>query len=148
MRVTRVFSAPRELVFQAWCDPASLARWWGPQGFEHAVCDVDPRPGGVLRIVMRGPGGVYAIKGVLSEFVPPERLVFTGVVENSALRHETAVTLGFSEQDGNTTVSLWQVILELALPLAAGPSDWVESLDRLKDYLATLCSADCEGRDG
>ncbi|HXP75753.1 MAG TPA: SRPBCC domain-containing protein, partial [Stellaceae bacterium] len=53
--ITRVFDAPRTLVFKAWTDAAHLARWWGPKGFTNPVCEVDARPGGGLRIVMRAP---------------------------------------------------------------------------------------------
>ncbi|HYT14944.1 MAG TPA: SRPBCC domain-containing protein, partial [Burkholderiales bacterium] len=53
--ITRVFDAPRELVWRAWTDPRHMAQWWGPQGFTNPVCEMDVRPGGALRIVMRAP---------------------------------------------------------------------------------------------
>ena len=52
--LTRVFDAPRELMFRAWTDPKHLAQWFGPNGFTNPVCEVDLRPGGVWRHVMRG----------------------------------------------------------------------------------------------
>jgi len=76
--VTRTFDAPRERVFAAWTDPKRLARWWGPGEFTCPVCEMDPRPGGAFRIVMRSPEGVdYPLNGVVTEIVPPERLVMT-----------------------------------------------------------------------
>src|SRR5713226_3505963 len=78
--ITRVFDAPRELVFKVWTDPKHLALWWGPHGFTNPVCEVDLRPGGSILIHMRGPNGVvYPMKGVYREIIEPERLVFTSV---------------------------------------------------------------------
>src|SRR3989442_14953659 len=75
---TRVLSAPRSRVFTAWTDPKHVAPWWGPHGFTNPVCELDVRPGGAIRIHMRGPDGtVYPMTGVYQEIVEPERLVFT-----------------------------------------------------------------------
>src|ERR1700733_2730137 len=76
--ITRVFDAPRDLVFAAWTDAKHLAKWWGPHHFTNPVCELDVRVGGAIRIDMRGPQGtVYPMTGVFHEIVPPERLVFT-----------------------------------------------------------------------
>src|SRR5271154_3427625 len=53
--ITREFDASRELVFQAWTDPKHLAQWWGPRGFTCPRCEIDVRPGGLIRIDMRAP---------------------------------------------------------------------------------------------
>ena len=50
--ITRVFNAPRELVFKAWTDPKHVDRWWGPRGFQTQTSEMDMRPGGVWRFVM------------------------------------------------------------------------------------------------
>jgi uncharacterized protein YndB with AHSA1/START domain len=55
--ITRVFDAPRKLVFKAWTDPKHVAQWWGPNGFTNPVCELDVRPGGAIRIDMHGPDG-------------------------------------------------------------------------------------------
>lgn len=76
--ISRLFDAPRELVWQAWTDPRRMARWWGPHHFANPVCELDPRPGGSWRIVMRGADGVdFPAKGVYHEVVKPERIVMT-----------------------------------------------------------------------
>lgn len=76
--ITRFIAAPRALVFRAWTDPQHLAQWWGPHGFSNPVCEVDPRPGGAIRIVMRSPeGGDFPCAGVFLEIAEPERLVMT-----------------------------------------------------------------------
>src|SRR5713226_3244803 len=76
--ITRIFDAPRNVVFQAWTEPGRAARWWGPQGFVTTYCDMDVRPGGAFRVCMCSPEGVDHWKqGVYREVVEPERLVFT-----------------------------------------------------------------------
>lgn len=85
LTATRVFDAPRELVFKAWTDPKQFARWFPPDGFS-ADCELDVRPGGVIRVDMKGEdpalgpdfaGKVFPGKGVYKEVVPNERLSFT-----------------------------------------------------------------------
>jgi uncharacterized protein YndB with AHSA1/START domain len=76
--ITRILSAPREQVFRAWTDAKLLQQWWGPKDFTNPVCDLDVRPGGKYRVVMRSPEGVeYPVKGVYNEVVAPQRLVVT-----------------------------------------------------------------------
>ena len=85
--ITRVFDAPRSLVFKMWTDPKHMAHWWGPKGFTNPVCEMDVRPGGAWRIVMRGPdGGEHPAKGVYREVVAPGRLVMT--IDHSELSNE------------------------------------------------------------
>src|SRR5579871_3749344 len=85
--IARVFEAPRALVFKAWTDPKHMAQWWGPRGFTNPVCELDVRPGGAWRIVMRGPdGALHPTKGVYREVVEPERLVMT--INHSELSDE------------------------------------------------------------
>src|SRR5438874_12824597 len=81
--LTRVFDAPRELVFRTWTDPQHVEQWWGPHGFSNPVMEWDARPGGAIRNHMRGPDGtIYPSRGEFLEVVPPERLVFTMTVQN------------------------------------------------------------------
>src|SRR5229473_4268217 len=76
--ITRTFDAPRDLVFKMWTDAKHMAQWWGPHGFTNPVCELDVRPGGAIRIDMRGPDAtVYPMTGVYQEIVEPERIVFT-----------------------------------------------------------------------
>jgi uncharacterized protein YndB with AHSA1/START domain len=76
--ISRLFAAPRELLWKAWTDARHMAQWWGPHAFTNPVCEMDVRPGGAYRIVMRGPDGdEFPVKGVFREIVEPERLVVT-----------------------------------------------------------------------
>src|ERR1700682_773282 len=75
--ITRIFDAPRELVFKAWSEPGRAMRWWGPQGFTTAHCEMDVQPGGAYRVCMRSPEGTeHWQRGVCREVVEPERLLF------------------------------------------------------------------------
>jgi uncharacterized protein YndB with AHSA1/START domain len=136
--ITRIFDAPRSLVFKMWTDPTHMAQWWGPRGFTNPVCDMDARPGGAIRIVMRGPGGVdYPMTGVFHEIVAPERLVLTTAVDdadgNRVLEVHNTVT--FAEHAGKTTLTLRARIVK-ATAAAAGmlagmEAGWGQSLERL-----------------
>jgi len=102
---TRVFDAPRELVFKAWTSPKQVAQWWGPRGFSNPVCELDLRPGGAIRIHMRRPDGtVYPMTGVYHEIVEPERLVFTSAAlgGDGSPMFEVLTTVTFAEQNGKT----------------------------------------------
>ncbi len=104
---TRVFDAPRELVFEAWTDPKHVARWWGPNGFTTTIQEMDVRPGGVWRHVMRGPDGRdYLNKIIFLEVVRPERLVFKHEPEKGSepVTHQTTVT--FAEEGSKTSVTM------------------------------------------
>jgi uncharacterized protein YndB with AHSA1/START domain len=75
--ISRVFDAPRDLVWQAWTDPKQVVRWWGPNGFTMTIEAMDVRPGGVWKHVMHGPDGTnYPNESVFEEVVSPERIVF------------------------------------------------------------------------
>src|SRR5258708_8806611 len=76
--MTRVFDAPRRLVFDALTKPELFKRWFGPRGWSLAVCETDLKAGGAWRWVLRGPDGTnMGMRGVYQEIVPPERLVRT-----------------------------------------------------------------------
>src|ERR1700756_4323405 len=68
LTITRIFDAPRELVFRAWTEPAHLARWWGPRGYTLPSCQLDLRPGGAYSFEMHAPDGAIRIwHGVVRE---------------------------------------------------------------------------------
>lgn len=76
--VSRVFDAPRELVWEAWTDPRHVVHWWGPNGFTTTIEKMDVRPGGVWQHVMHGPDGTdYPNKSTFTEVVKPERIEFS-----------------------------------------------------------------------
>lgn len=143
MTLTRTFDAPRDLVFKVWTDPKHLAQWWGPHHFTNPVCELDVRPGGAIRIDMRGPdGNVYPMTGEYQEIVAPERLVFLSAVPGEAGNSlfEVLTTVTFSEQDGKTTQTVEARVVkssdEAAPYLAGMEQGWTQSLERLEEHLA------------
>jgi len=102
---TRVFDAPRELMFRAWTEPEHLAKWWGPKGFTNTFQEFDLRPGGTWRFVMHGPNGVeYPNEIVFLEIAGPERLVLDHV---SLPRFR--LTVSFDDLGGKTKVTFRQL---------------------------------------
>ena len=74
--VTRVFDAPRALVFAAFTTPELLKRWYGPDGWSMVICEIDLRTGGAWRFVSRRPNGKEVGQhGIYREIVAPERIV-------------------------------------------------------------------------
>jgi uncharacterized protein YndB with AHSA1/START domain len=137
--LTRVFDAPRRLVYRAWTQPERAALWWGPQGFITLSCAMDVRPGGAWRLSMRSPEGTVHTKGgVYREVVEPERLVFTYAWEDAAGRrgHEMLVTVRFADRDGKTVLTLHQAGFESAAARDAHEGGWTSCMARFADYLA------------
>ena len=78
--ITRIFDAPRSLVWRAWAEPERMACWAGPKGFTMTSCEMDSRPGGAFRMSMRSPEGTeHRVRGVYRDIEEGERLVYTGV---------------------------------------------------------------------
>lgn len=78
MVVTRVFNAPRELVWKAWTDPRYVMQWWGPKGFTAPVCNIDFRVGGKFLYCMRSPDGQdFWNAGEFHQIVPEQKIVLS-----------------------------------------------------------------------
>jgi uncharacterized protein YndB with AHSA1/START domain len=138
--LTRVFDAPRRLVFAAFTRPELLRRWFGARGWNLVVCEVDLRVGGGWRFVSRGPDGAEMGQGgVYREVVPPDRLVHTELFDDQSYPGESLIAHDFAEQDGRTTLTstLLYATREgrdtvLRYPLARGVA---ESYERLAELL-------------
>jgi uncharacterized protein YndB with AHSA1/START domain len=138
LTLTRIFDAPRALVFRAWTDPALAAHWWAPRGFTLISCEMQVRPGGAWRRCMRSPdGSVICKRGVYREIAAPERLVFTYADEDEAgvPGHETLVTVTFAESGGKTVLTLQHGRFETATTRDAHNAGWAGALDRLAGHL-------------
>lgn len=102
--MTRVFNAPRHLVFEAFTKPELLKRWFGPRGWSLVVCEVDFRVGGGWRFVLGGPDGrQMGMRGVYREIVAPERTVHMESFDD--FPGESQVTSVLTEEDGKTTLT-------------------------------------------
>ena len=139
--ITRVFDAPRPLVFKAWTEPDRLVRWWGPQGFTTPSCTTDVRPGGAFRFCMRSPEGTdHWLRGVYREIVEPERLVCTWAWEDAERKpgHETLLTVTFAEHGAKTKLTLQQAVFETVTARNGHQEGWTSALDRLAECLAKV----------
>lgn len=144
--LTRLFAAPRELVFQAWTDPQHMKEWWGPNGFTTVRCELGPRAGGALRIDMRGPDGtLYPHFGTVREFVPPARLVLSMNVQDAEgnIIFEGVTTVTLVEEAGKTRLTLHSRIenatVEFGAMHGAGMENgWNQALDHLEKHLPEL----------
>lgn len=143
IRLTRVFDAPRHLVFEAMSKPEHIRRWWGRlgDGYSVPVCEVDLRPGGAWRFVNRHPKGEAAFHGVYREVLPPERVVFTEIFEPFE-DGASVVTAVLTEEDGKTrlTVSCIYPSLEVRdMVLNSGMASGAAiSYDRLEEVAQEL----------
>jgi uncharacterized protein YndB with AHSA1/START domain len=139
--ITRVFDAPRALVFKLWTDPAHAKHWMGPRGFTATHFEQDPRPGGTWRACLRedDSGRELWQGGVVREIVEPERLVYTFAWdrENGSRGHETLVTITFAEHDGKTKMTFRQAVFETVGQRDGHQGGWNSSFDRLAEYAAT-----------
>jgi len=139
--MTRVFDAPRDLVFEAHTSCEHLSKWWGPRRYEVSECDVDFREGGKWRMVHKGPEGeVPAFYGEYREIVRPAR--FTWTFQWEGAEGGGPETYVFEEQEGKTTLTTTSTfdskesrdaLLETGMEEGAA-----ESWERLDEYLETL----------
>jgi uncharacterized protein YndB with AHSA1/START domain len=106
--MTRVFDAPRDLVFKAYTTPELVKRWLGVHGgWSLEVCEIDLRVGGSYRFLWRGPNGAeMGMRGVYREIVVPERIVATEVFDQSWYPGDAVDTVELVEQGGRTTLTL------------------------------------------
>jgi uncharacterized protein YndB with AHSA1/START domain len=144
IRMTRLFDAPRALVWEAMSKPEHIKEWWGRigEGYSVPVCEVDLRVGGAWRFVNRTPKGeLVAFYGVYREIVPPERVVFTEIFEQFP-DTESVVTSVLTEENGKTrlTATVSYPSLEVRnMVLGTGMARGAAiSYDRLEDVLARL----------
>lgn len=137
--ISRIYEAPRALVFECMTTPEHLTHFWGPVGVTTPIenITVDLRPGGVFETIMvnDGDGAVYPMRGLYVEVVPPERLVFTEAgVEGGMTTDITFVDLG----DGRTEVRTHQTNVPGMFRRPENRAGLESSFDRFAAYLATL----------
>ena len=145
---TRVFDAPRHLVFSAFTDPNHLAQWWGPDGFTTTTLAFDFRPGGTWRFVMHGPDGRdYQNRVTYDEIVPPERLVYRHAGGDDVEPVQFTQTLTFEDIGKDKTRLVWHGRFPSAEERARVIKDYgadkglVQTMARLADFLAKAQAA-------
>jgi uncharacterized protein YndB with AHSA1/START domain len=140
---TRLFDAPRALVFRAFTDPKHLAEWWGPTGFTTTTHAFDFRPGGVWRFVMHGPDGRdYQNRVTYDEIVPPERIVYRHGGGDDVEPVQFNTTVIFEDLGGNKTRITWHGRFPSAaerdrvIKEYGADKGLVETMARLAEHLA------------
>ncbi|MGV3636283.1 MAG: SRPBCC family protein [Flavobacteriales bacterium] len=141
IRITRVFDAPRDLVWRAWTTPVMLVKWFGCAAFTttHAVADV--RTGGLWRVVMKAPDGTeFPAFGSYLEVRPVEHLAFTHqwekqVVDVNPAHHPTQVTIDLHGEGTKTRMEFRQIGLATSASRDSHIGGWCDSMDALADLL-------------
>src|SRR5688572_29034236 len=141
--MTRVFDAPRQLVFEAMTKPEHVKRWWGRlgDGYSVPICEIDLRPGGAWRFVNRHPQGEAAFHGEYREITPPSRLVFTEIFEEFP-DTVSIVTTELADEGGRTRMTATvrypsQEVRDMVLATGMSTGAGI-SYDRLEDLVAAL----------
>lgn len=144
---TRVFNAPRALVFVAFTDPKHLAQWWGPNGFTTTTSKFEFRRGGVWRFIMHGPDGRdYQNRVTYDEIVPPERIVYRHDGGEDVEPVKFSQTLTFEDLGGKTRL-IWHGTFPSAQERARVIKEYgadkglVQTMARLADYVAAMAKS-------
>lgn len=139
LEITRIFDAPRDLVWQAWTDPDRMVHWLGPRGYGGSVERLDRQVGGNYRFRLRSPEGTDLwMQGVHREVRAPELLSYTFAwadAQGNPTSPETLVTVAFAEHDGKTRLTLHQTMFESVAARDGHRVGWESSFDCLADYL-------------
>lgn len=142
LRITRVFNAPRQLVWQAWTTPAMLVHWFGCAAFSTIDAEADVREGGQWRVVMRAPDGTdYPAYGTYTAVRPIDHLAFTHqwekqVVEVNPANHRTQVTVDLYEEGAKTRMEFRQTGLASEDSRDSHIGGWCDSMDKLAEQFA------------
>lgn len=136
LTITRLFNAPRNLVFEAWTTPERLARWWGPKDFTAPSITTDFREGGAWRSCIRSPEGQdYWAHGTYQDIVSPSRIAFTFTWEEEDAM-DTLITVTFEEVPGGTRLTFHQTPFATVESRDSHMEGWGECIGRLLAYVA------------
>jgi uncharacterized protein YndB with AHSA1/START domain len=153
LTITRIFDAPRAIVWRAWTDPEMVTKWWGPRGVTTPTCEVDARRGGKINIVMLagkelGPaaGQEWPMTGTFEEVMPQDRLVYTASAlqdrKGSRALLETRTTVTFDDLHGKTKLTVHILLTrssdapEAKFAIQGMEGGWSQSLDKLGEALS------------
>jgi uncharacterized protein YndB with AHSA1/START domain len=157
MTITRVFDAPRELVWKAWTDPQYVMQWWGPKGFTCPTCKIDFRVGGKFLISMKSPDGQeFYNGGEYHEIVPHEKIVSSMYfadadgnkveaaelgIEHKAIEDAYDVTLFEDLGDGKTRLTFIGNETAEDAKASGQAEGWNQILDKIAAVVAELAEA-------
>ncbi len=138
--ITRMFDAPRELVWKAWTESERVLQWLGPSGFTATEFKLDPSPGGRWHSRMHDPDGkVYANRGIVHEAIEPERMEFTFAWDNDdgTPGRQMLISIELEDRNGKTQMTFRQAEFESRDDRDGHNDGWSQSFDKLAFYLST-----------
>lgn len=145
LKFSRVFNAPRSLVWKVWTEPQHIAQWWGPNGFANTIHKMEVKVGGVWDFIMHGPDGTdYPNRIVFTEIVKPELLKYDHGSDNPNDPIRFKVTVNFIELEAKKTEIHMQMVFQTkeALDIVVKKHGAIEgnnqTMNRLEEYLKTM----------
>ena len=152
LKMSRIFDAPRPLVWKVWTDPKHLSQWWGPFGSAHTESEIDFRVGGAFRVMMTSPDGIaFPARGKFLEIIAPERIVYEGETGaptacGCGMPPQARVSVLFEELKNQTRLHIETRFPDEQALIAANQdgysTGWTGSLDKMVEYLASLERSD------
>jgi uncharacterized protein YndB with AHSA1/START domain len=142
--MSRLFNAPRDLVFEVWTNPKHVIHWWGPNGFTNTIHEMDVRPGGKWRFIMHGPDGVdYPNRIVFEQVVKPALLVFEHGADQDDDPGSFHVTVTFVEVGKKTEVTMKMVFKskeekDMVVEKYGAIEGNKQTMNRLEEYLTKM----------
>jgi uncharacterized protein YndB with AHSA1/START domain len=139
LSITRIFDAPRHLVFEAWTNPEHLKKWFAPRDFTIPALEAECSPGGGWMSRMKSPGGdTMQMGGIYQEVVPDEKLVLTHAwdEEFGGTGHQTIITVTFTDQGEKTLMNFHQATFKTKEIRDDHNDGWMQFFDHLDEYLA------------
>ena len=143
--ISRIFDAPRELVWKATTEPRHVTQWWGPREMTLVVCDAEVRVGGSWRFVQRAPNGQeFPFRGVYLEVVPPEKVIMTQIFDVEPYSSsQVLVTVTLNETEGGKTELRSSMLFDtpeacsgaMAMGMERGMRESWERLAELLEYI-------------
>lgn len=145
IKITRVFNAPRALVWTAWTDPKHVVHWWGPNGFTNTIHKMEVKVGGVWDFMMHGPDGTdYPNKIVFTEVVKPELLKFDHGSDDPNDPGRFKVTVNFTAIEKNKTEIQMRMLFQtkeardFVVEKYGAIEGNTQTMNRLEEYLKTM----------
>ncbi|HTH56647.1 MAG TPA: SRPBCC family protein [Cyclobacteriaceae bacterium] len=145
LKFSRVFNAPRNLVWKAWTEPKHIAQWWGPNGFTNTIHEMEVKVGGVWDFIMHGPDGTnYSNKIVFTEVIKPELLKYDHGSDDPNDPVRFKVTVKFIALEAKKTELHMQMIfqtkevLDFVVKKHGAIEGNTQTMNRLEEYLKTM----------
>lgn len=133
LRLSRVFDAPKRLVFEAWMKPEYVQRWFSPAPLTVPSCELDARVGGAFRVVMRAPDGTeFPMDGKFTEIVPESRIAWDAQIHDGLA---VQTTVDFTEHEGKTTLDVHQIYAFENEATKGAHRGWTLTLNQLGEHL-------------